>query len=455
VVAAWYRARAQLRGSWRAIVALALLVGLAGGVVLATVAGARRSASAEGRYRDASDVAHATFFHPDPDPALVRRVAALPQVEAFGPIAYFALAPLADGAPLEETVGVLGVVATLTFGASLAKLIDDPELFGWNWDVSLPGIEGVPTADVIDSLEPELSGVADVEGAAALRLSTADLEGKETQLLGFDGLQGSSIGPTLLEGRPAATSMEVVLGSETMQRLEVDIGDQIDAAGVDGSVELVVVGRGVFAADTNEVADGAALTMDGLQALDAYVGTTDILIDWSPGADREAGLRRLTEIGDRHRNVVGGDPMTSVQPLPVHNLARVDAVPRILGAFLALLAAVAVAHALITSVRRRQRDMAVLRAVGFVRRQVSAAVAWQSATMVLVGVVVGAPLGVAVGRLTWSAVARVLGVVDAPAMPLLDVGTALLVAFLVALGLSVVPAHRARRDRPAVALRSE
>ena len=51
--------RSALRGSWRQAVALALLAGLLGGVALGAVAGARRTASAYGRYLtsiNASDV---------------------------------------------------------------------------------------------------------------------------------------------------------------------------------------------------------------------------------------------------------------------------------------------------------------------------------------------------------------------------------------------------------------
>jgi hypothetical protein len=44
--AVWLRARVQLRGRVRASLLLALLVGLSGGVVLAALAGARRSDAA-------------------------------------------------------------------------------------------------------------------------------------------------------------------------------------------------------------------------------------------------------------------------------------------------------------------------------------------------------------------------------------------------------------------------
>ena len=41
-----YRFRAELRTRWKSVLALALLAGLAGGVTLAAIAGARRTDSA-------------------------------------------------------------------------------------------------------------------------------------------------------------------------------------------------------------------------------------------------------------------------------------------------------------------------------------------------------------------------------------------------------------------------
>src|SRR5436305_14275559 len=50
VQAVWMAARAQLRRRWGATVALVLLVGLAGGVVIAAIAGASRTDSAMKRF---------------------------------------------------------------------------------------------------------------------------------------------------------------------------------------------------------------------------------------------------------------------------------------------------------------------------------------------------------------------------------------------------------------------
>lgn len=76
-----------------------------------------------------------------------------------------------------------------------------------------------------------------------------------------------------------------------------------------------------------------------------------------------------------------------------------------LGAFLALVAVGAVGHTLVTSVRRRGPDVAVLRAVGMTRWQARGVVATQASVLALVGLVFGVPLGVALGRVLWGVVA--------------------------------------------------
>jgi FtsX-like permease family len=55
MTAVWYRVRADLRDHWRAVLGLALLVGVAGGAVLGATAGARRTSSAYSRFLDASN----------------------------------------------------------------------------------------------------------------------------------------------------------------------------------------------------------------------------------------------------------------------------------------------------------------------------------------------------------------------------------------------------------------
>ena len=72
-----------------------------------------------------------------------------------------------------------------------------------------------------------------------------------------------------------------------------------------------------------------------------------------------------------------------------------------LAGLLATLALGTLAHALLTSIRRRRRELAVLKTLGFVGGQVRSAVRWQSLTMTGIAAVVGVPAGIASGRWLW------------------------------------------------------
>ena len=137
------------------------------------------------------------------------------------------------------------------------------------------------------------------------------------------------------------------------------------------------------------------------------------------------------------------------------NFGRVDTLPLVGAGVLALVAAAMVTHLLLSSIRRRRRDLALLKTLGFTGRQVSLTVGWQATTLGVVALVIGLPLGVAAGRWAWTIAAERLGVVVAPVVPalalLLVVPLTLVVANVVAAG----PAWLAGRTRPAVVLRAE
>ena len=70
-----------------------------------------------------------------------------------------------------------------------------------------------------------------------------------------------------------------------------------------------------------------------------------------------------------------------------------------------------------SSVRRRRHDLALLKTLGFTRRQLASTVRWQASVTVVVGLVVGVPLGVIAGRWLWEVFARDLDVVPEPSTP--------------------------------------
>ncbi len=135
-----------------------------------------------------------------------------------------------------------------------------------------------------------------------------------------------------------------------------------------------------------------------------------------------------------------------------------QSLPLLLGICLGLLALLTIAHLLITSVRRRQRDLAILRTIGFTHRQVRQvrqAVAWQASTLTAAALAIGVPLGIAGGRTAWLLFAQELGtrqVLDAPFLPLVVLVP---IALALAVAVAAPSAESTARARLAGVLRSE
>src|SRR5205807_3746412 len=137
------------------------------------------------------------------------------------------------------------------------------------------------------------------------------------------------------------------------------------------------------------------------------------------------------------------------------NLQRVINLPFVLAGLLALLSAATLAHILVTAVRRRARDLAILRTLGFVGSQVRAAVAWQATTLVLIALLVGIPIGVAAGRWSWTTFANQLGYVPEPAVRLLPILLTIPAALLLGNLIAALPARAAARTSPAEVFRTD
>jgi hypothetical protein len=348
---------------------------------------------------------------------------------------------------------VCALTIAVTFGASLVRLVGDPLAYGITWDLRVGNFadpQGSREAARKLAANPAVAAYAgDVMGAGSL------VDGRSVPVLSFAPGKGS-IGPAVVEGRAPARFDEVALGAATMRLLGKRVGDTVEVTGSGAPQRLRVVGRVVVSmSDTRSAlgpGTGAVAHVDLWSRPQASGGAPVVPISYmvrlDPAVDRGRAVDRLQR----------EFPGTVVFPLPqpdLTNLERVGHLPGLLAGLVGLLALGTVAHALVTSVRRRRRDLAILKTLGFGRGQVSQTVAWQATTFALLAVVAGVPLGVAAGRWAWRLVAAQLGVVSGPVVPPLPVlviaAGALVVANLVAAG----PGRAAARIRPAVALRSE
>jgi ABC-type lipoprotein release transport system permease subunit len=129
--------------------------------------------------------------------------------------------------------------------------------------------------------------------------------------------------------------------------------------------------------------------------------------------------------------------------------------PNTLAAVLAVLGLATLGHSLFAAVRRRTRDLALLKTLGFDRAQVARTMRWQAVTSAMVAVVVGLPVGVAAGRGVWRLVGERIGVVPEPVTPWLLVLAVVPALLALAVLVSAVPARIAARTSPAGVLRAE
>jgi putative ABC transport system permease protein len=122
---------------------------------------------------------------------------------------------------------------------------------------------------------------------------------------------------------------------------------------------------------------------------------------------------------------------------------------------LVILGVIATIHALVVTVGRRRHELGVLSALGFTPSMRAAVVAAQATTLACAALVIGIPLGLLLGRVTWVAIAEEMGLAGDPTTPLvlLAVGAAGLILVLNAV--ATVPGRSAYRLRAGEALRSE
>ena len=223
-----------------------------------------------------------------------------------------------------------------------------------------------------------------------------------------------------------------------------------------------VVGTALLPASSHTDYDQSAwMTAGGVERLLGPLGKLDpnvyedyVLVKWKAGVHHAAAQRRLASL-------LGGagngafDTQTAVLPTAVVSLGDLRSLPLALGVFFALLASATVAHALVTTVRRRRQELAIMRSIGFTRRQSRIAIAWQATMIAAAGVVIGVPLGIVAGRLVWRQLADNFPVVYVPPLAAIAIVLVVPAAIVLANLLAALPARAAARIRPAEALRTE
>jgi len=338
-------------------------------------------------------------------------------------------------------LAVVAIVTTVTFQASLQRLVDTPERYGLTSDLT-----------IVDAREPDVAElVADRRVAALDVVTTVPVtfgdDAGPLQLLSVEHRKGQMPVETVA-GRPAARLGEIAVQPRTADRLGIGVGDTVSVRPVSGPpVPLRVTGIVVSRGDADDpLGEGGVVVPGQLRAL--ATGTQPFVNAYLLATpDRADFLFR--ELSSRLE--VHGTPT----PPEIRNLGDLLMLPEVLALVLAAVGAAAVVHVLLATGRRHGRDLAVLTVLGATPGQVRATLAVAALATVLPAVVVGVPVGLGVARVVWWEVATSTGVggdVAVPVALLLMIGPGLVAGSLLA---AAIPAARAVRTPPAAMLAAE
>ena len=339
------------------------------------------------------------------------------------------------------TVG--GLVGAITFGASLDRLIDEPFRYGSNMDASL-GDNGGEQID--DRLASTLESDPNVESLIYYAQAYAKADDTDVPMMGMQRVRGDSA-PVLLSGRLPVSEDEIAMGRVTARRVRVGVDEDVTLTGSTGSHAYRVVGLVVLTGlGSNEgIGEGALTTLDGLRQIsDAPV--TSAAVDFG---SRDAALAKYSTEFDP--SYISADYV----PGPISSLVRVRSVPYVLAALLGLLVLLTITQTLLSSLRARRRDLAIVRALGGAPRLLRRSVHWQATLVTLVPALIGIPLGLIAGRLVFKALADDIGALDTAKYPVAALAAVVAGVVLIANLVAIWPARLARRLSTAAALRTE
>ena len=340
-------------------------------------------------------------------------------------------------------IGVLGVVGALTINAGIRHALDNPQLAGVTWGATV-----APPEDAVTSTSVSARNLADVERAApgasvaVVRRDLVPVDGVGVPTFSVRDVGHGTPAVTfaMVTGRPPTARDEAAIGPATAKSLKAHVGDWVD---IGDHQRVRLVGEALFPSDVHaEFDEGLWLTtseFDRVVPPPLPAVPNEYVVVRFPDARNQENEAIAASEADPANNPIGTGPIgrltanlgipisafnSSVEPVSVPleltNLEDLSQLPIILGAFLAVLGLAALSYVLVISGRSRKAEFAVFKALGLDEKTTRRIVYFQASVIATVGLVVGIPLGIIVGRWGWSAVTTRVPLVDVP--PLVSPG---------------------------------
>lgn len=361
--------------------------------------------------------------------------------------------------PVRSTIGgaVTGVAAlsaAMVFSASLSHLLATPRLYGVAWDAEASSNNGAKLTAVarIVARDPHVAAWSEGYSDGLLQV-----DGAAVGAIAMGQGRGPSLMAVPIQGRLPRAGNEITVGPQTLTLLHARVGAsaQVSMPG-QRPVRFRIVGTAIFPtlSDALGLGHGAGITLAGLRRVPGVppVPPDTLLVRFRPGTDPQAATATLASQAARGGPFIVEGPAT---PTDLVNFGQVRNLPMLLGIALSGLALATIMHLLITSVRRRRRDFAILRSLGFTRGQIRRTAAWQAATLASAALAIGISAGLVCGRVAWQIFARHLGIVPVLDIPVLQFAVVIPTALALSVAIAMIPGTSAARAQPTRLLRSE
>jgi ABC-type lipoprotein release transport system permease subunit len=364
------------------------------------------------------------------------------------------------------TLAIAAVVVTSIFGASFSHLVSTPRLYGDNWQVDLDNLAYPQVQAIAKSLRANPNVTKITYGVTGKYI---EVNGYAVETLLVDDVKGP-LPFSLASGRLPHGDHQMLVGTTTLSAAHAHVGSRVrvsivNAKGAKSTGTLLVAGSVVIppSFQIGGLGDGAVMTITAAEGVacatapsraSCVAAITATLAHASMGmavatANTPAGRATAARLDQKFASQL----TAPAAPTSLVNFGQAVDFPLLLALTLTLFGAAMLTHLLVVIVTRRRREFAVLRVLGFTRRQVSSSIFWQSTTTAFIGVVFGVPLGLLGGVVIWRDFVTSLGAVPATVIPALAIVVIALLALVCALALAVVPAILTARIRPGEALR--
>lgn len=376
-------------------------------------------------------------------------------------------------------LGVSFMAGSLVLTDTVAKTFDD--LFT---EVSA-GVDGVVQREeafsnefagsqrgtIPASVADQVEGVPEVEAAEGQVFGFAQFIDEDGEALGDPGQGPPTLGfnwsdvpelnsYTLAEGSAPEGPDQVVVDQGVADELALEVGDSVDIQGINGRQTFEVAGIATFG-ETNSLA-GATTALFDLPTAQAFLGYEDTFQEiWMTAAegvsqeDLVTAVRAAVPQGE-DLEVVTGEQYTQDQQDQIRDsLSFFNTFLNVFSMIILVVGAFVIYNAFTIIVAQRQREMALLRAVGAGRGQVLGSLLLEAVAIGLLAAVAGLFGGIVLAEVLKGVLAAVgfeipsTGAVVQPS----TVVASLVVGVGITVVAAVIPAYKASRVPPLAAMR--